>query len=109
AKHDVIGLHPFSDFVSSDPKQVKFAEIENEMLTKIRDAALTRYGIKVHFLGIKRLGLPESVTGKVFDRMTQERQREIDSIHAQGEREAIAIRSAADRDRNGILAKAQGE
>jgi membrane protease subunit HflC len=41
--------------------------------------------------------------------MTQERQREIDRLHAEGEREAIAIRSAADRDRSQILAKAQAE
>src|SRR6185369_7526248 len=109
AKQAIIGQHAFSDFVSSDPKQVKFTEIEKQMLDNVRQAALDRYGIDVHFLGIKRLGLPESVTQKVFDRMTQERQREIDRLHAEGEREAIAIRSAADRDRSQILAKAQAE
>jgi membrane protease subunit HflC len=109
AKQAVIGQHAFSDFVSSDPKQVKFSQIEQEMLANIQQNALDRYGIKVHFLGIKRLGLPESVTAKVFDRMTQERQREIDSVRAQGEREAIAIRSAADRDKSQILAKAEAE
>lgn len=109
AKQAVIGQHPFSDFVSSDPKQVKFTEIENQILANIRDAALNRYGIKVHFLGIKRLGLPESVTQKVFDRMTQERQREIDRLRAEGDREAIKIRSAADTERSQVLAKAQAE
>jgi len=109
AKQAIIGQHKFSDFVSSDPKQVKFAEIEKEMLTNIKQAALDRYGINVHFLGIKRLGLPESVTQKVFDRMTQERQREIDRLRAEGEKEAIAIRSAADSERSQILAKAQAQ
>jgi membrane protease subunit HflC len=109
AKQAVIGQHSFSDFVSSDPKQVKFTEIEKEMLANIQQAALERYGIKVHFLGIKRLGLPESVTAKVFDRMTQERQKEIERIRSEGETQAIAIRSAADRDRSQILAKAQAE
>ncbi len=109
AKQAVIGQHSFSDFVSSDPKQVKFTAIETEMLANIRQAALERYGINVKFIGIKRLGLPESVTQKVFDRMSQERQREIDRLRAEGEKEAIAIRSAADRDRSQILAKAQAE
>ncbi len=109
AKQAVIGKHAFSDFVSSDPKQVKFTQIEQEMLKSVQDAALERYGIKVNFLGIKRLGLPESVTAKVFDRMTQERQKEIERIRSEGETQAIAIRSAADRDRSQILAKAQAE
>lgn len=109
AKQAVIGLHPFSDFVSSDPKQVKFVEIEKEILANIRQAALDRYGINIEFIGIKRLGLPESVTQKVFDRMTAERQREIDRLRAEGEREAIAIRAVADRERSQILAKAQAE
>src|SRR5688572_7465134 len=78
AKQAVIGQHSFSDFVSSDPKQAKFAQIEKEIFDNIKQAALDRYGIDVKFVGIKRLGLPESVTQKVFDRMTQERQREIE-------------------------------
>jgi membrane protease subunit HflC len=41
--------------------------------------------------------------------MTAERQREIERLKALGEREAIAIRSAADRDRAEILAKAETE
>jgi membrane protease subunit HflC len=109
AKHEVIGKHPFSDFISSDPKQLKFTDIENEMLNGIRQAALERYGIKIHFLGFKRLGLPESVTAKVFDRMTQERSREIESLRAQGDKEATAIKSLADSQRSEIISKAQAE
>jgi modulator of FtsH protease HflC len=109
AKQAIIGQHSFSDFVSSDPKKVKFAEIEKQMLANIKQAALDRYGIDVHFVGIKRLGLPESVTQKVFDRMSQERQREIERLRAEGEKEAIAIRSAADRESNKLLDTARAE
>jgi membrane protease subunit HflC len=109
AKQAIIGKHSFSDFVSSDPKQVKFTQIEKEMLDNIRQAALDRYGVSVKFVGIKRLGLPESVTQKVFDRMTQERQREIDRLRAEGDKEATGIRSAADLESSRILAKANGE
>jgi len=108
-KQAVIGRHAFSDFISSDPKQVKFAQIEAEILTNITASALAKYGIKVQFVGIKKLGIPENVTQKVFDRMTAERQRMIDQLRAQGEREKISIQSAADRDRAEILAQAEKE
>jgi membrane protease subunit HflC len=63
----------------------------------------------VEFLGIKKLGLPESVTQKVFERMQAERQREIDTLLAQGRAEADRIRSAAERARSEILAAADGQ
>ena len=108
-KQAVIGQHPFSDFVSSDPKQVKFTEVEQEIQRAVQSSALAKYGVKVQFVGIKQLGIPENVTAKVFDRMTAERQREIEKLKAMGEREAISIRSAADRDRAEILAQAEKE
>jgi modulator of FtsH protease HflC len=108
-KQAVIGGHPFSDFVSTDPKQVKFTEIEDEILRNIKDAALSKYGVNVHFVGIKRLGIPETVTQKVFDRMTAERQKEIDRLRSQGESAAATIRSDANRDRDEILSKAIAE
>jgi modulator of FtsH protease HflC len=108
-KQAVIGQHPFTDFISSDVRDPKFSKIEAEIFDNVSKAALDKYGIKVQFVGIKRLGVPESVTAKVFDRMTAERQRAVDAIKAEGERQAIGIRSAADRDRDEILAKAQAE
>lgn len=106
-KQAVIGRHPFSDFISSDPKQVKFTQIEEEVLNNIKESALAKYGVNVRFIGIKRLGIPENVTAKVFDRMTAERQKAIDQLRAQGEREKISIQSAADTDRAQILAEAE--
>src|SRR5688572_22450351 len=108
-KQAVIGKHPFTDFVSSDPKQVKFPQVEQEILRQIQASAVTNYGVKIEFVGIKQLGIPENVTAKVFERMTAERQREIDKLKAMGEREAIGIKSAADRDRAEILAQAEKE
>ncbi|MCI0540722.1 MAG: protease modulator HflC [Verrucomicrobiales bacterium] len=107
-KAGVVGRHPFSHFVSTDTNQLKFAEIEQQMIEAIRPGAEKNYGIKVEFLGIKKLGLPESVTQKVFERMQAERQREIDTLLAQGKAQADRIRSEADRARNEILAAADG-
>lgn len=108
-KQAIIGQHAFSEFISNDPKNVKFTQIEKEIQENVSKAALDKYGVKIQFVGIKQLGLPESVTAKVFERMTAERQRATDTIRAEGERQAIAIRSAADRDRSEILAKANAE
>jgi membrane protease subunit HflC len=109
SKNAVVGQHTFSDFISTDARQLKFVQIENEMLEHIKTQALQKYGIGVEFLGIKKLGLPEPVTQKVFDRMTAERQRQVEALKAQGEAEAMRIRSAADRDRDKILAQAERE
>ncbi len=108
-KLGVVGRHSFSHFVSTDEKQLKFAEIEKEILEAVQKAAQDIYGITIHFLGIKKLGLPESVTAKVFERMSAERQRQIDALRAQGDAEASKIRSQADRERAIILASADTE
>lgn len=109
AKLAVVGQHPFSHFISADEKQLKFVEIENEMLQAVQSPAKINYGVDISFLNIKKLGLPESITQKVFDRMREERQRFVQKLMAEGQREAISIQSTADRDRAKILAEAESE
>jgi modulator of FtsH protease HflC len=106
----VVGRHPFAHFVSTDEKELKFAEIENEMLQRIQAAAQeNNYGIQIKFLGIKKLELPESVTKLVFERMQSERQVLVSRIQYQGESEAASIRSAADLESTKLLADADAE
>jgi membrane protease subunit HflC len=106
AKSHVVGQHPFSQFVSTDPKELKFTQIENEMLEDIRPIALKNYGIDVRFLGIKKLSLPESVTAKVFERMNAERNKQKSKLEAEGLTAASSIRNSADSQRTRILAEA---
>jgi modulator of FtsH protease HflC len=108
-KQAVIGQHTFGDFISTDPGQMKFAAIEKSILDQVKPVALEKYGIEVRFLGLKRIGLPENVTQKVFERMIAERQAQIDRLKAVGEAEAMNIRSSAERDREQILATARAE
>lgn len=106
----VVGRHPFSHFISTDPKELQFVQIEEEMLKKIQDdARANNYGIEIKFLGIKKLGLPESVTQLVFERMQSERQVQVSKIQFEGEREASDIRSAADLQSAKLLADADAE
>lgn len=104
-----IGQHPFSDFVSTDEKNLKFVETEKEMLDEIQVQSRSHYGIEIRFLGIKRIQLPESITQKVFDRMTAERKKEADRLLAEGEEQASKIQSAARLERDELLAKAEAE
>ncbi len=78
AKLAVIGRHNLSELVNSDSAQLKFNEIEKEIKSSV-DAELAKnnYGITLEFLGIKRIGLPESVTQSVFERMKAERTKYI--------------------------------
>ena len=106
----VVGRHPFSHFISTDQKQLKFVDIEQEILQRIQaDARGNDYGIDVKFLGIKKLGLPESVTKLVFERMQSERQVKVSEIQSTGERDAANIRSEADLESARILADAEAE
>jgi modulator of FtsH protease HflC len=109
AKSGIISKHPFSDFISPDEKQLKFEDVEKEILGAIQPQAKANYGMDIKFLGIKRIGLPESITQKVFDRMKEERQRFVAKLQADGDKQASDIRSAAERERRQILGAAESE
>jgi len=110
AKNEVAGQHPFSDFISADEKEMKFTRIESEILKRVQDqVSAQNYGIEVKFVQIKKLGLPENVTQKVFERMQSERQRLISKIQSSGEEEATKIKSAADRQAATLLTEADGK
>ena len=110
AKAAVVGKHNLSDFVNSDPAQLKFAEIEKEIQTSVEaELAKNNYGISLEFLGIKKLGLPENVTQSVFDRMKAERTKFITEAQFKGEAEATKIKSAAERQAADVIANAQAD
>lgn len=109
AKNAVIGRYNFSDFISPDPKQVKFEQFEAEVLKEIQGSAKDTYGLSVEVVGIKQLGLPEAITGKVFERMRTERERLVKQFTGEGEAKAIEIRSEANRKRDELLAKADAD
>jgi membrane protease subunit HflC len=106
AKNGVVGQHPLRDFISTNEKELQFDLIEKEMLANIQPDAAS-YGIEVRLLGIKQIGLPESITAKVFERMKAEREQQVKQVKGQGDAEAIKIRSDADRQREQILAEAE--
>jgi modulator of FtsH protease HflC len=110
AKSGVVGRHPLSDFVNANVAAVKFDAIETEMKDRVASQLQTNNcGIQIEFLGIKKLGLPESVTSAVFERMASERQVLVSQSQFAGEAEAQKIRSGADLEAAGMLANAGAE
>ena len=103
----VAGSNTLSAFVNSDPKQLKFDEMEKAIEDRAQSELSTNnYGMQLEFLGFKKIELPESVTQSVFERMKAERQRLISAEENEGAREASNIRSAADRTATETIANA---
>jgi membrane protease subunit HflC len=65
------------------------------------------YGLEVESVGIYRIILPESTTGKVFETMIATRERLADEALQEGQAQASAIRSDAESARDRILAFAE--
>ena len=107
AKSTVIGRFPFASLVNADAAQLKLADIEQAILAGVQESATARYGLKVDFVGLRRIGLPESITESVFARMRAERQELAGRYKAEGEGESIRIRAQADSDRDRQLAEAE--
>lgn len=95
-RNSVVGQHYFSEFVNSDPDQVKIGMIENQMLEQLQSSAMESYGVKVSTVGIKKLGVNEKVTEQVFERMRADRERKTQAILEEGKALAKKIRTDAD-------------
>ncbi len=108
AKAAAIGGHPLSDFVNADARALKFTAIEQEIEQSVQNQLRTNhYGMELEFLGFRKIGLPESVTQNVFDRMKTERQKLISLAENTGKSEAQKIQSAADAEAAKTIASAQ--
>jgi membrane protease subunit HflC len=80
--------------------------------TRIREQAslqATQYGIEIVDVRIQRTDLPPENSKAVFRRMQTERERQAKTYRAQGEEEAVKIRSQAAREREVFLATAYKE
>ena len=110
AKVAVVGKYRLDNFVNQNEKDLKFDVIEAE-IKALAQKQLQVYncGISLEYLGLERLGLPESVTQAVFDRMTAERKLLADKIQFEGQAEAQKIKSSAERKAAEVVSSANGE
>jgi membrane protease subunit HflC len=104
----LISNYRFDELVNIDRGKLKLAAIEQEAARTL-DSALEEagYGIKVESVGIHKIILPESTTGKVFETMIASRERLAENALQEGQAQASAIRSEATSARERILAFAE--
>ncbi len=107
AKNAVMGNYELSGLISTNPEDIKMAQIEDEILEMIQVEAEEQYGVSISDVAILRLALPEDNLTSVFDQMRAERAQHAQRFRAEGEEGAAAIRSAADLEAAEILAEAQ--
>lgn len=107
-QNNVIGQHKFSEFVNSNPDNIRFEAIENEMLQNLKKGvADAQYGIEIEALGIRQLKVSEDVSTKVFIRMRSERARQAEKITSEGDATVVAIDGEATRISKELEAAAQ--
>lgn len=100
----------FDQLVNTDPDALALTEIEQQVTQQLQNTiAGLDYGIEIKQVGIRRLLLDETTTEKVFERMRSTRQRLAASAEQEGENEATAIRSEAERVKGQILSFAEAE
>ncbi len=98
AKNAVLGRYELVALASTDPTRLKIPQIETDILTDVRATARERFGVDVHQIGLKQLGLPPETVPFVFEQMRTERRQFAARYRAEGEREAAALRSQTDLD-----------
>jgi membrane protease subunit HflC len=105
AKNAVLGRYDLGALVSTDPTAIRIAEVEDAILKDVDATARERLGIRLHEVGLDRLGLPAENVRFVLDQMRAERAQFAARHRAEGEREASAIRAQTDLDAARIRAE----
>jgi membrane protease subunit HflC len=88
--------------VVSGERDLLMKNITNDLNRTVLDSL----GIEVVDVRVKRIDLPQEVSGPVFRRMTAEREKEARELRSTGKEKAEKIRASADRERTIELANA---
>jgi membrane protease subunit HflC len=97
------GKRTIHDVVSGERDKIM------EILRLRADREARQMGIEVLDVRVKRVDLPEEVSGSVYQRMEAERKRVANELRSQGSGAAEKIRADADRQREVIIAEAYRE
>ncbi len=103
----VIGQHSFGEFVNSDPGEIIFEKIEENMLADLKQTVSDEYGIEIKTLGIKQLKVSKDVTEKVFERMKAARSRRTEVTISEGQGQATKIKGDANLKSSVLLTAAE--
>ena len=108
SKNAAFGQYNFEQIVNSDPKKLCLDKIQAQIKADLI-AQISSFGIEIVGVGINSLGVPKTITEKVFERMIAERKQFADKSIAEGKSEAKKIRIKADSERTNMIADAEAE
>jgi len=97
------GKRTIHDVVSGERDQIM------DMMRQRADREARQMGIQVLDVRVKRVDLPDEVSGSVYQRMEAERKRVANELRSEGAGAAEKIRADADKQREVILAEAYRE
>lgn len=104
----VISKCALSDLVCADESKIKFTQIESNIQTSVQQMVKAqKYGVEIEFVQIRKIGLPESITKSVFERMKTDRNFLINKIQTEGRTKAQTVRTDADNEAAKIIADAE--
>jgi membrane protease subunit HflC len=92
SKNFHLGRYDLAALVSTTPGAIQTEAIEQAILADVGQSALSKFGIAIEQVGIKRIAYPEENIATVLQQMRAERRAEAGKLRAEGEREAQQIR-----------------
>jgi membrane protease subunit HflC len=107
AKNTLLGTYDFGQLISTNPDELRIAELEEKIAAEASRQTEASFGIDIRQVGIERIELPKANTAYVFERMKAERAQFSDRYRAEGRREADTITAQADAEKAKILAEAE--
>jgi modulator of FtsH protease HflC len=107
AKNAVLGRQELSALVSTEPGRLQIAQIEEAVLSEVAATARERFGIRLHQVGLSRLGLPPENVRAVLEQMRAERAQYAARYRAEGDRDAAVIRARAEVEAATLRAEGQ--
>ncbi|MHC4294143.1 MAG: protease modulator HflC [Planctomycetota bacterium] len=108
-KNNVVSRHTLAEFVNTDPQKMRIPQIEAEILEALQGEMAGEYGVEVRSVGLKLIGLPQTVSQAVIEAQKKEREQYVQQYRTAGEAQATAIRARAQRASKQILAFASAK
>ena len=102
-KSSVLSQYNMDQLINTDPAKMKLDEIEQKATRDLAAVVAEAYGVDVVDVGIKSLGLTETITKQVIEVMKKEREAQISAFRAAGRSRADKISSRANTASDAIL------
>lgn len=109
ATNSVMGAYNLSALVSLDEEKIDTEAIQKKIFSLVKTNCANNYGIDVTDVSILRISLPDTNLESVFEQMTADRQKDIDTILANAKKDANKIISDADAEAAEIIANGEIE